>query len=84
MWPVLVCAMAGGLCDDFIWRKTGFVGAATTTLALFAYRLKSVLLLTHRLAQSLRFATQTWLKARSKTLVFAVFWTSKGEVRSYR
>jgi hypothetical protein len=24
-WPL---ALAGGRCDDFIWRKTGFVGAA--------------------------------------------------------
>ncbi|QHT69003.1 hypothetical protein GXP67_21290 [Rhodocytophaga rosea] len=24
-WP---CVQAGGLSDDFIWRKTGFVGAA--------------------------------------------------------
>jgi hypothetical protein len=29
-------------------RKIGFVGAATTTLALFALRLKSVLLLAHK------------------------------------
>ena len=41
-WP---CGLAGGLCDVFIWRKTGFVDAPTTTLALFASRLESVLLL---------------------------------------
>jgi hypothetical protein len=50
-------------------HKIGSVGAATTTLALFALRLKSVLLLAHKLAQSLR---------------FALFWASKIKVRSSR
>jgi membrane protein implicated in regulation of membrane protease activity len=34
VWPILACMLAGGMWDVFIWRKIGFVGAATIMLAL--------------------------------------------------
>jgi hypothetical protein len=64
-WPV---ALDGGLCDyQPFQRKTGFVGAATTTLACFGSRLTSLLLLSH--------------KAGSNIRMFALFWASKRKVR---